>query len=89
MACNAKEARNDGSETVQANSRLRDTRIFEVAADVDLIGQILMLAHLKIAEGGGNLASRIYFHDDTGGKTGKIHVGFVGPHYLVPNKQAN
>jgi hypothetical protein len=48
-----------------------------------------MLAHLKIAEGGGHLAPRVYFHDDTGGATGKAHVGFVGPHYLVPNKQAN
>jgi hypothetical protein len=77
------------SETVQKNSKLRDTRIFKVASEINPNGQILMLAHLKIAEGGGHLAPRVYFHDDTGGATGKAHVGFVGPHYLVPNKQAN
>ena len=77
------------SETVQNNPKLRETRIFKVAAELDPSGQILMLAHLKIAEVGGNLAPRIYFHDDTGGATSQVHVGFVGPHYLVPNKQAN
>jgi hypothetical protein len=77
------------SETVQNNPKLRDTRIFKVAIEVDGRGRILMLAHLKIAEGGGNLVPRVYFYDDTGGTTRKVHVGFVGPHYLVPNKQAN
>lgn len=48
-----------------------------------------MLAHLKISEGGGNLAPRVYFHDDTSGSTGKVHIGLVGPHYLVPNKSTN
>lgn len=48
-----------------------------------------MLAHLKISEGGGSLAPRVYFHDDTGGATGKMHIGLVGPHYLVPNKSTN
>lgn len=47
-----------------------------------------MLSHLKIAEGGGDLAPRIYFYDDTGGPTGKVHVGFVGPHYLMPNTKS-
>lgn len=27
--------------------------------------------------------------DDTGGSTKKVHVGFVGPHHLVPNQSKN
>lgn len=77
------------SETVQNSDKLRRTRIFKVDTDVDASGEITMLAHLKISEGGGNLAPRVYFHDDTSGVTGKVHVGFVGPHYLVPNKSTN
>jgi hypothetical protein len=77
------------SETVQNSDKLRRTRIFKVDTDVDASGEITMLAHLKISEGGGNLAPRAYFHDDTSGVTGKVHVGFVGPHYLVPNKSTN
>jgi hypothetical protein len=76
-------------ETVQSSDKLRRTRIFKVDAAVDASGEITMLAHLKISEGGGNLAPRLYFHDDTRGVTGKVHVGFVGPHYLVPNKSTN
>lgn len=77
------------SETVQNSDRLRRTRIFKVDKTVDPSGEILMLAHLKISEGGGNLAPRVYFHDDTNGTTGKVHIGLVGPHYLVPNKSTN
>lgn len=76
-------------ETVQNSDKLRRTRIFKVETAVAPSGEITMLAHLKISEGGGNLAPRVYFHDDTSGVTGKVHVGFVGPHYLVPNKSTN
>ena len=58
--------------------------------DLDVYpGEITMLVHLKISEGGGNLAPRVYFYDDTNGPTKKVHVGLVGPHYLVPNKSTN
>lgn len=77
------------SETVQNSTRLSATRIFKVGSSVHPSGQITMLAHLKISEGGGPLAPRVYFHDDTGGSTGKVHVGLVGPHHLVPNKSTN
>lgn len=76
-------------ETVQNNERLRRARVFQVDRAVDASGKILMLAHLKISEGGGPLAPRVYFHDDTGGSTGKVYVGLVGPHSLVPNKSTN
>ena len=76
------------SETVRNNPELRSKRMLPVAKEVDATGTALMLSHLKVAEGGGNLAPRIYFYDDTAGATGKVHVGFVGPHYLMPNTRA-
>ena len=76
------------SDTVQNNSGLSGKRVLPVSAEVDGTGRKLMLSHLKIAEGGGNLAPRIYFHDDTAGATRKVHVGFVGPHYLMPNTKS-
>lgn len=27
-------------------------------------------------------------HDDTAGNTKQVHIGFVGPHYLVPNTKS-
>ena len=77
------------SETVRNSQRLRESRVFRVDTALASSGAVTMLAHLKISEGGGSLAPRVYFHDDTGGVTGKVHVGFVGPHYLVPNKSTN
>jgi len=49
----------------------------------------IMVAHLKVAEGGGAQIPRIYFLDDTKGVTGKVHIGFFGPHRFVPNAGAN
>jgi hypothetical protein len=77
------------SETVRNNDKLSRSRVFTVDTDVDETGEMTMLAHLKISEGGGNLAPRVYFHDDSAGTTKKVHVGLVGPHYLVPNKSTN
>ena len=77
------------SDTVQNSDKLRKLRLFVVDPEVDPSGETLMFAHLKISEGGGPLAPRVYFHDDTGGPTGKIHIGLVGPHSLVPNKSTN
>lgn len=77
------------SEGVQTGGKFKGTRVFKVDPAVDSSGEITMLAHLKISEGGGNLAPRVYFYDDTSGATKKVHVGLVGPHYLVPNKSTN
>lgn len=76
------------SETVMGCAKYRRTRVFDVDPRVEPSGRMVMQAHLKISEGGGDLAPRIYFHDDTGGATGRVHVGFVGPHHLVPNTRA-
>ncbi|HEX7096570.1 MAG TPA: hypothetical protein VF183_11850 [Acidimicrobiales bacterium] len=78
----------EGEQTM-ANERLRSMRMLPVDTAVAEGGRIEMQAHLKIQPGGGNNIPRVYFHDDTGGVTGKIHVGFIGPHDLMPNTKAN
>ncbi|WP_420623164.1 hypothetical protein [Candidatus Poriferisodalis sp.] len=79
------------SDSVRNTPRFRDPRVRPVDERVRPEGQMFMEAHLKVAEGGGMLAPRIYFHDDTGhnSDTRMVHVGFFGPHDLVPNKSAN
>jgi hypothetical protein len=77
------------SETVMNSRELREKRRFEVDRRVDPSGRLLMVAHIKVAEGGGQQIPRIYFFDDTKGTTGKVHIGFFGPHRFVPNKGAN
>ncbi|WP_372467989.1 hypothetical protein ACCO44_01525 [Microbacterium maritypicum] len=77
------------SETVQNSEKLSRARVLKVDKAVRDSGEITMLAHLKISEGGGNLAPRVYFYDDTNGATKKVHIGLIGPHYLMPNKSSN
>ena len=67
------------SETTDNNARFRSLRTFEVPSDVASAEEIYMPAHVKL-EQGGDPAPRIFFHDDTGGATGSIHVGWFGPH---------
>lgn len=76
------------SETLQKNRKLMQSRVFPVEPALDASQKRTMLAHLKVNEGGGDLAVRVYFYDDTMGSTRKVHVGFIGPHYLVPNSKA-
>lgn len=76
------------SESVDNRAKFWRKRMFGVDREVDATGTLYMGAHLKISEGGGNLAPRVYFHDDTAGATKRVHVGFVGPHYLVPNTKS-
>lgn len=77
------------SNTVQNDRKHSRARIFKVDPALHVSGELTMLAHLKISEGGGSLAPRVYFYDDTGGPTKKVHVGLVGPHHLVSNKSTN
>lgn len=76
------------SDTVMNSGPLRRTRRFLVDTEIERSGYIHMEAHLKISEGGGQHIPRVYFHDDSKGRTNKIHVGFIGPHRLVPNTQS-
>lgn len=77
------------SESVRNNQSLMEKRLLPIDKAVDPTGRIKMEAHLKPIEGGGMQIPRIYFYDDTKGNTGKVHIGFIGPHDLMPNKSAN
>ncbi len=76
------------SDTVKNDSRLWRMRRFLVDSKVSPNGYQHMEAHLKIAEGGGQHIPRLYFHDDVKGRTGQVHVGFIGPHRLVQTSQS-
>lgn len=75
------------SESLLNNAAQRAARMLPVDPTVSASGQIEMLAHLKIAEGGGSNIPRVYFYDDTKGSTGRIHVGFFGPHRHMENSR--
>ncbi|MEW2589036.1 hypothetical protein AB0893_01375 [Micromonospora aurantiaca] len=64
------------SRSVMNQRKLLDKRYFPVDPRVDRSGRTLMTAYLKTAEGGGNLASRIYFLYSP--VTGKCRVGTSG-----------
>jgi hypothetical protein len=74
------------SDTVKNTKKYRDKRVFPVDLQVDPTGKKFMEAHIKIAEGGGPLAPRIYFLHSAATK--KMHVGYFGPHRNVPNSRA-
>ena len=70
-------------ESEATMGRHGETRVFPVDTRVDPSGRIAMEAHLKIALK-GSVCPRVFFHDDTEGETGLVHIGFIGPHDLVP-----
>ncbi len=76
------------SDTVRNDSRLWKQRRFVVSNKVDPSGYKHMEAHLKISEGGGQHIPRLYFYDDTKGRTRHVHIGFIGPHRLVQTGQS-
>lgn len=55
-----------------------EQRVFAIDPAVNGASSIVMQAHCKVVEGGGPLIPRIYFHDDTKGATGRVHIGFIG-----------
>jgi len=70
------------SDSVMRDERLREARMLPVDESLNPDGKTLMQAHLKIASRA--MSPRVYFHDDTGGETGLIHIGFIGPHSKMP-----
>lgn len=67
------------SKTTTATERFRRLRMLPISKEVDSSGSILMEEHIRIQQG-GMPSPRIHYHDDTGGATGKIHVGWFGDH---------
>lgn len=72
------------SKSTRRDNDLVAARTFAIDTAVHPSGQIVMLDHAKIQSKGSSFIPRVFFHDDTGGSTGKMHIGFIGPHYLVP-----
>jgi hypothetical protein len=79
-----KIAMNESQPTLN-DPELRAKRVFDVPVEVDVTGLKLMVAHAKIQIRGDDRIPRVYFFDDTKGETGKVHIGFIGPHFLVPS----
>ncbi|RSM44165.1 hypothetical protein DMB66_52545 [Actinoplanes sp. ATCC 53533] len=72
------------SETTNTMPKLREARTFTVPRAVIPAGRLYMPAHVKIQQG-GTPCPRIHFHDDTGGATGQVYVGYVGDHLPTAN----
>lgn len=71
------------AETTEHSESLMADRVFPVMEGLNSSGKMMMRTHIKIQARGKGIIPRLYFHDDTRGRTGKIHVGFIGPHDLV------
>lgn len=67
------------SEPVDDNPVLRSRRVFPVPREVSESGRQYMPAHIKLVKR-GEAAPRLHFFDDSGGKTAKVYVGYIGPH---------
>ncbi|MEU4537020.1 hypothetical protein AB0G15_19340 [Streptosporangium sp. NPDC023825] len=74
------------SKSVVTRAKFSDRRTFAVPPEVNPGGQVLMESHVKLRSV-GYPAPRMYFHDDSGGATGKIWIGYLGEH--LPNTRTN
>jgi len=74
------------NETTTKNPKFRRARTFSVPTGVSPDGEAYMEEHIKL-EKGSDPAPRLHFWDDTGGKTGKIFVGYLGRH--LPSFETN
>lgn len=67
------------TEGQTTKNRWGTERVFPVPAKVDPSKRAEMLAHLKL-EHKGSTSPRIHILDDTKGATGRMIVGYIGPH---------
>ncbi len=74
------------SESTDNSGKFSSLRTFPISPEAGLGDRIYMPSHIKL-EQGGYPAPRIHFYDDTGGTTGKVHVGYFGEH--KNNKSTN
>lgn len=63
---------------VERSERMIRARSFQVDPALEVSGRRQMTAHVKLDQ--GETAPRLHFLDDTRGKTGKVHIGYIGPH---------
>ncbi|MFF4777904.1 hypothetical protein ACFY05_34275 [Microtetraspora fusca] len=81
-AISAGKVKSDESETVHNNAKMRRQRELPVPVEVAPSGRIFMGSHIRIGGGAGMSAPRLHFHDDVK-RTGKIYIGYLGPHLDV------
>ncbi|MBG0816959.1 hypothetical protein [Planomonospora sp. ID82291] len=74
------------SRSVTGSAKFSEPRVFAVPEEVAPAGRLLMEAHVKLRPV-GYPAPRMYFHDDSGGATGKVWIGYLGDH--LPNTRTN
>ncbi|GHJ56381.1 hypothetical protein Nm8I071_56880 [Nonomuraea sp. TT08I-71] len=67
------------SETTNTSPKLREARTFRIPRQVNSAARTYMPAHVKIQQG-GTPCPRIHFHDDAGGATAKVYIGYIGDH---------
>lgn len=79
-----KHATNE-SEDVQKSSKFSEARVFPVPDAVDPARRIAMMAHFKIAQS-GLISPRLHYYDDVT-RSGKVYIGYIGPH--LPTKRTN
>lgn len=67
------------SESVRNDPRMSRQRMLPVPTEIDPLGSIFMESHVKI-DSRGSSSPRVHFYDDTGGRTGRVVVGYIGRH---------
>lgn len=76
----------DESESVKNDPKMRRARLLPVPNTVDPSGKVFMGAHVRLGGGAGMSAPRMHYFDDVK-NTGKIYIGYLGPH--LPVKTTN
>ena len=65
------------SDNVRQRPYLYNQRVLPISAEIEDSGKVFMESHIKFH---GPLAPRMYFYDDTGGATRRVHIGGIDPH---------
>ncbi|WP_159046054.1 hypothetical protein [Streptomyces sp. WM6372] len=74
------------STRLMASPRLHEARCFPVPRTIHPSGRVFMGEHIRIGSGRPP-APRLHLYDDTGGRTGQIHIGYIGTH--LPSLRTN
>ncbi|WP_327135313.1 hypothetical protein OG311_36835 [Streptomyces sp. NBC_01343] len=74
------------SARLMASPLLHEARCFPVPRTIHPSGRVFMGEHVRIGSGRPP-APRLHLYDDTGGRTGQIHIGYIGTH--LPSLRTN
>jgi len=70
------------SSTCRFNEKYAKHRMLPVPIEITAEETVFMGAHFKIAQS-GLISPRMHYYDDTA-RSGKIYVGYIGPHLPTP-----